>query len=255
MRYRTLIDHPRPADADFDVVDAEAGAMRALRDKHLAMLARMGEIGMDLMEAIAQGGQADPAHAVAAGQAFAKVSQAVRRTIALQLRLSREAGADEAQWRDARETRCADEVEAHREVKDFEIIHGVADAWAAGCTEQQRERDQPAFDRLMDDADLALALDDGDDLNGYLDRPVGETVARLCAILGLDADACKFEDGEWRVRRPLSRFEEGCEAFARRRAAPAGDSMSDPPPAPEARAPPCALAVSPDGAPPCPPGP
>ncbi len=44
-------------------------------------------------------------------------------------------------------------------------------------------------------------LDDDDEFAGYLERPVGETVAKLCAVVGLDPGACFLEDGAWRVRQ------------------------------------------------------
>ena len=55
-------------------------------------------------------------------------------------------------------------------------------------------------DLLTDEAQEYLA--DADECRGYYDRPVGETVAKLCAALGLDPDACRRDGDTWTVRRP-----------------------------------------------------
>jgi hypothetical protein len=60
-------------------------------------------------------------------------------------------------------------------------------------------------------------------MRGYLDRPVGETVARLCAAMGLDPEACEPDGETWRVRRPVLNFELRLEERARK----------FPPPSPE----------------------
>ena len=56
----------------------------------------------------------------------------------------------------------------------------------------------------MEDAEEYLG--DADEMRGYLDRPIGETVARLCAALGLDPEACESDGETWRVRRPPARI-------------------------------------------------
>ena len=55
----------------------------------------------------------------------------------------------------------------------------------------------------MEDAQEYLG--DADEMRGYLDRPVGETVAKLCAALGLDPEACAPDGAAWRVRRWISK--------------------------------------------------
>jgi len=44
-------------------------------------------------------------------------------------------------------------------------------------------------------------------MRGYLDRPIGETVVRLCAAMGLDPEACQPDGETWRVRRAPLDFE------------------------------------------------
>ncbi len=53
-------------------------------------------------------------------------------------------------------------------------------------------------------------------MRGYLDRPVGETVAKLCATLGLDPEACERGGETWRIRRPPLDFELRVEEKARK---------------------------------------
>ena len=62
-------------------------------------------------------------------------------------------------------------------------------------------------------------------MRGYLDRPVGETVARLCAALGLDPEACEPDGDAWRVRRPPLNFELRLEERARKYPAPSPPSL------------------------------
>ncbi len=56
-------------------------------------------------------------------------------------------------------------------------------------------------------ADARDYPDDADTFRGWLDRPVGETVARLCAAVDLDPDSCARVGDAWRVRRPPRDFE------------------------------------------------
>ena len=46
------------------------------------------------------------------------------------------------------------------------------------------------IDNLMVDARDYLGDAEADEFRGWLDRPVGETVAKLCAALELDPDSC-----------------------------------------------------------------
>ena len=82
-------------------------------------------------------------------------------------------------------TECAERratrAAAHKTAVDEAIIGGLHDARAADCPDEEYH---DLADRLMEDAQEYLG--DADEMRGYLDRPVGETVAKLCAALGLD---------------------------------------------------------------------
>ncbi|MEO9213079.1 MAG: hypothetical protein ABI242_08045, partial [Caulobacteraceae bacterium] len=68
--------------------------------------------------------------------------------------------------------------------------------------------------------DLQEILWDGDEFKGYLDRPVGETVAKLCAAMGLDPALCRLDGETWKARREPYAFETARRAKAAPPAAP-----------------------------------
>jgi hypothetical protein len=221
-----LLPDPRPlAEADLETPDlSEADARVMGAERHLRLLTRMAEVGMELIEVVAQNAKTDPATAIAGADAFSKLSQAVRRTIALHDKLARDVKSDRDGLRAERTRRRAEAAEAYKEAKDEAIAGGVRDALGVAFP----DGDGDAREQLV--TDVQESLDDPDELRGYLDRPVGETVAKLCAALGLDPDVVLFDGGAWKIRRTPSEFEAAREAF-RRKAAHA-------PPPEEARRPP-----------------
>ena len=84
------------------------------------------------------------------------------------------------------------------------VLDGLADAYAADTTDAEYN---DHIDNLMADAREYLGDADADEFRGWLDRPVGETVARLCAAVDLDPDSCALVGETWRVRRPPRDFE------------------------------------------------
>jgi hypothetical protein len=133
-------------------------------ERHLAMLARLAEIGMEIAE---EAGRQAPGEAGKGPQAadpalsFARTARAVRLTIALEARLAADRLAtrrpEAARRRDRIHTKVERALEAERDDAD-EVETLATAAW-----EQLTE---------TDDADL-------------LDRPIHEVVARICADLGL----------------------------------------------------------------------
>ncbi len=73
------------------------------------------------------------------------------------------------------------------------VMSGPHDAWAADCPDTEYH---DLVDRRR--ADAQEYLGDADEMRGYLERPVGETVAKLCAAL--DPEACERDGDTWRVR-------------------------------------------------------
>lgn len=203
MLHRTLSDVTPPEDADRDAPEmADAKAAHALAEQHLRMLTEIAEVGMELIRAIAQTAKADPSTVAAAGEAFCKVSQAVRRTIALQARLAADLKSGRADLAAERARRRAETAETHKAAKADAIIGGLHDAYFVSTPRPEYD---DMVERLLEDTLEHLA--DADEMRGWLDRPVGETVAKLCTALGLDPDACAAEAGAWTVRRPPTEFE------------------------------------------------
>ena len=54
---------------------------------------------------------------------------------------------------------------------------------------------------------LPGSLFDSDECKDYLGRPVGETVAKLCAAVGLDPALCVLDGETWKARRLPHPFE------------------------------------------------
>jgi hypothetical protein len=213
MLHRALLDPIPPADADVDTA-AMAETERAIErgERHLRVLAELTEIGLRLVRSLSvlvdahverELKSADaPARSKDAAAAVDKMTQTVRRTVALEARLAEGVKARRQGLITERAERCATRGAAHENAVKDAIVEGVHDAYAATCPDDEYH---DMVDRMMDDAREYLG--DADEMRGYLDRPIGETVARLCAALGLDPEACEPDGETWRVRRPPLDFE------------------------------------------------
>jgi hypothetical protein len=199
MLHRALLDPTPPTDTDADTA-ASAEASRDIErgERRREMLVRLAELSMRLAESLGSLVEARveqektskdaPSHSKDAAAAFDKMAQTVRRTLALEAKL-------------------AEGLKARREA----IMEGLHDAYAADCSEDEYHT---LAERLLDDAREYLG--DADEMRGYLDRPVGETVAKLCAAMGLDPEACEPDGETWRIRRPPLDFELRIEERARK---------------------------------------
>ena len=232
MLYRSRPDLPAPTEADLDTAAMAASEESLERaERHLRMLGRLADIAMNLAEALGRKAEAQieapteatapPAAAQDANTAFGKMAQTVRRTLALEARLAAgvKAGRDSLiAERAARRATCG---EAHATAKTEAILDGLHDAYAVDTPQAEYEE---KIENLMEDTREHLR--DADEFRGYLDRPVGETVAKLCAQLGLDPDCCALEAGDWRVRRPPTEFERHLPPFP----PPCGEGQAAKPP-------------------------
>jgi len=222
MLHRALLDPTPPADADTDTA-AMAETVRDLErgERHLRMLAELSEIAMTLAMSLGELAQARierekkaeeaPAQSEDAAAAFDKMAQTVRRTLALEARLAAGVKVRREGLITERAQRRTTRQEAYETAVGDAIIEGLHDAYAATCPDTEYN---DLADRLLDDA--REYLDDADEMRGYLDRPIGETVVRLCAAMGLDPDACESDGETWRVRRPPLDFELRLEERARK---------------------------------------
>ena len=230
MLHRALLDPTPPADADIDTA-AMAETARDLErgERHLAMLAELSEIAMSLARSLGElaqariekekNGEDAPARSEDAAAAVDKMAQTVRRTLALEATLAAGVKARREGLITERGERRAASAAAHETAVGEAIIEGLHDAYAATCPDAEYNE---LADRLLDDAQEYLG--DADEMRGWLDRPVGDTVAKLCAAPGLDPEACEPDGETWRVRRPPLDFEVRLEERARK--------FGEPPPLP-----------------------
>ena len=214
MLYRSLPDPIPPADADLDT--AAMAATQAVVERgeyHLRVLGELTEIGMKLARSLGELAEArieaakkedralTPAEDATVAS-FNKVAQTVRRTVALRDKLDAEVKVRRDGLIAERAGRRAARSEAHEAAKKEAVLYGFHDAYAGSTPETEYAE---VIERLMEDTEEYLG--DADEFRGYLDRPVGETVAKLCAALGLDPDACALDGETWRVRRAPTEFE------------------------------------------------
>ena len=214
MFHRALLDPIPRADADVDTAAmAETTGTIERGERHLRMLAELGEIGMRLARSLGQlvdarverelKGEVAPGRSEDAAAAFDKMAQTVRRTAALEAQLAEGVKVRREGLITQRAERRATLDAAHKSAKSEAILYGLHDAYAASTPDAEY---QEQVERLMEDVQEYLG--DPDEMRGYLDRPVGETVARLCAALGVDPDTCTLDDGAWTVLCPPSVLEQ-----------------------------------------------
>lgn len=228
-------DEAAPATAD--------GALRAVLEGQLAVLGRLAEAGLNIALSVerrataADAAEADAPDAgpeaapVASGDvalAYARVSRAVRLTVALQGRVVKELQAldeDAARRRiraEAGAGRERQQAEAARKARVERIVERLIRAEAA---------DEAEGDRLADEAYERL---EGDDIYGQLSaRPVSEIIALVCQDLGLEPDWTRLAEEAW-ARDELAAGSAGAPLMAIRWLDPPGPEPGGADPAPAA---------------------
>ena len=209
MIYRPCPDLPPPFDVDLDTAETvEAAAAIARGERHLRMLAELAEIAMNLARSLGELSQArieevkstdavlSPGEDPAA--AFSKISQTLRRTIDLEARLAdrlqaRGQGLVAAQ--SARSARRAALTETHRRAVNARIEGAISDAFF----DTDPKRDVRELQNVLNAMENYRS--EYDEFRDYLKRPIGETVAGLCALLKLDPTSCIKQGETWMVRR------------------------------------------------------
>jgi len=195
---------------------ADAPDPRAAR--HLAMLERLGEIGMAMAEAIGREALSEPGAepGVEPGEGtrspaelaavFTRIARCVRQTVALEARVAAGVQVRQAQACDeARERRRAEarkeQALRKRDVRDvIQII--IEDTASPVVQSSLRTHLDARLEREAEDSDL-------------VHMPLGEAVARICRDLGLNPDwgdwaeewACEANESD--DRRPFRRTEDG----------------------------------------------
>jgi hypothetical protein len=217
MTYHRIRD-PRPApEADLDTPEmAETAAALESGDEDLRMLSRLARIAMELAEA--QGDYAKARLATASGDdaalkpgedptaPFNKIAQTVRRIIALKARIAADLERRRAGLVAERASRRARRAEDHKRAVVEAIDDALTDAFTEMYGDGEAETDEGdalCREMLIEREDL---LSDLDAFKDYLDRPIGETVSRLCAELGLPANTCVKQGDTWLVKRPPTAY-------------------------------------------------
>jgi hypothetical protein len=214
MLYRRCPDISPLSEEEIDTPEMVEAAAAVGRDEaDLRMLQRLAELGMELAEEIAQNAKARLRAAAAAAEGaapnpgpeptalFIKMAQAVRRTIALKRSLDeavKTGRCDLAIQREKRRDRILDaQVQTMDEVIETTFCESLGEDYA--------EPEGPETEVLR--RDMREVLSDADEFQDYLERPVGETVAKLRAAMGLDPTPCVLDGTIWRVRRAPYAFE------------------------------------------------
>lgn len=193
-----------PATPGDEAAPAPAVAgVRGVLERQLAVLGRLAEVGLNIALAVerralaAEAAEADapdaaPGVAGDVALAYARVSRAVRLTVALQGRVVKELQAlDE----DAVRRRIREQADAGR---DRQLVEAARKARVERIVERlirEEARDEAEGDRLADEAYERL---EHDDIYGDLSaRPVSEIIALVCKDLGLAPDWTRLAEEAW----------------------------------------------------------
>ena len=188
---------------DLDLQQAEADVCMA--QEHERLLGKLLKIGMNLaemleaeIEARILGGVDAPADSprVFGGDPmtdFAKIAQALRRTIVLRERVHAGLGVNRKTLStESAKRRRNPNAAAEDAFADIQIA--VGDAIYAKFGDERPE----VFDAL--NADVENLLDVAGAYEDYADRPVGEVVAGICQLLGLDPDWSRWDGEQWVIK-------------------------------------------------------
>jgi hypothetical protein len=223
----------RPEPFATDEIDSLDGWERALLDRQLEALGRLAEMGMAMAAAIERRATAEEPASDAtlhhAAMDFARVSRAVRMTVALQSRLiaefkgaSRPAQAAAAAADDGPiDVRWLNAVLTEEEAAQQRQVQGIVQRLA-----EVAALDGEAAERLAFEAGERL---EDDNLHRDLTkRPVGEVVDLICKDLGLEPDWNRVA-GEWWARSEIDRSPPGS-PFAGWKATRAQEALARAPP-------------------------
>ena len=208
------------ADQDAELLDEGIGRIEA----RVRGVARAGEVGLVLLEVVealalkaarlvteqAEDEGLDLKVVAAVGdlaQAYGKVSRSIRQNALLEDRLETLRRDRAAGLEDARRARALKRAEAQAaksavdEKAEFQRVHGPRLAREAAVSDVMQQlsfaqREDPEEAEALD-IEVAELLEEGADYEAYGERPVSETVARLCKALELSADWEDFAREDW----------------------------------------------------------
>jgi hypothetical protein len=172
-------------------------------ERRLRLLKELSEIGMELARTLRPGAKADePSTDKAPGKdpaaAFAPLSRAIRLTLALEAKTCQElrdlkAGVVRVREEERAQAAARAGVAAARDREAR--IERVRDLVL--CVAETEVPDMDAFDTLYEDLDEELTDDDGG--FGYAERPLRQSVERLCVTFGLNPDWSRWTDEGWNL--------------------------------------------------------
>ena len=163
--------------------------------RDVRMLEALAEVGMDLARELRTRLLERTEGEGELALAFTRVARAVRQTVALKHRLIGD-----------RETRAA-KAEAERMERPGVDLGWVLGKQTPGAVRKDTVRNgvENAIEDEFDAADAEELLDevyerlDAYDEAEFVDRPIGEMMARICKDLGVTPDWSLFEDEDWAV--------------------------------------------------------
>ena len=204
------------AELDAEPLDEGIEGVRA-RLRSLGRASEVGLVLLDLVETLAlktaevARDEASGLTAVAAARdlslAYAKVSRSIRQSVLLEEKLEALQRDRASGLEDARRARALKRAEAQAaraeadEAAEFQQAHGARLAREETVSETMQEitfsqrEDREEVEAL--DVEVAELLEEGAGYEGYGDRPVSETVARLCKALDLDPGWEDFAREDW----------------------------------------------------------
>jgi hypothetical protein len=176
-------------------------------ERRLRLLEELSEIGMELARALRPGaGQAAPSGEETAvsqidpADAFARISRAIRLTLALEAKTDadlRDLKAGVVKVREEARERAAKRADEERKHLFGQIHLGIFRVAEAECP------DAEAIHDLMEA--LEQRLDEDNAYANCEDRPLRETVERLCKDLCLNPDWSRWTDEGWIADGPRGR--------------------------------------------------
>jgi hypothetical protein len=185
-----------PPDAPPAAASSRAEALaHGLVEPRLALLGRLAEAGVEIAEQLQKQakGEAEPAAAQGdIGLAYARVSRAVRLSLALQSRLI-----DDLKALEDGATRRAAEIEAERDERraELEDVRRSRVQTVIARVIEAQQSDADAVEALLEDS--AERLDDGDRYDELLSRPFSEIIDVICRDIGVTPDWSRLSQEGW----------------------------------------------------------
>ena len=210
MTYRSLPDPNELRDVELKPPEmVESARLVECGERQLRMLQRMAEVGIGLVERLGQiaisgvepaSGEGDAPATIPAtindiAGAYTRLTQSLRRTLAMEARLAEEMKARRLGVVASRNKQHAEKIKVIEDV----VTRNIEYALTKAIRRERPDTDRETSERLL--LDMFERLDDSEEFEDYRERPPGETVAKLCAAFGLDPEFCIQDDDEtWIIR-------------------------------------------------------